>query len=297
MRTPTLDGTGASTTGPEVRHRGPVTLEPIRLEPPGEQRKTPWLWVALITALVLLAASIGAIAWQQHRVNDANASLRASQSRLVDSRAVAGRLDGELSHAISRVARLDLQVARLQAALAGSRTTGSTLAAQLRRAQAHLATARADFRATRAQLLSLAGAPLPDGTWTGRLYMVGGTQTPPVLAFDQMKLFTGQDAVQAMIADGATPAEAAQCEPYCLYWRNPSTEWRIMLVDPNAAVTLQSFHFQKEGGYHATLMSLLDFTRVYNGTAPWNAHFAHASYQLTVANGRVTGIDELNLSP
>lgn len=88
-----------------------------------------------------------------------------------------------------------------------------------------------------------------------------------MLAFDEMKLFTGQDAVQAMIADGATPAEAARCEPYCVYWRNPSSEWRIMQIDPNATVTLQIFRFQKEGGFHPTAMSLQDFSRLYNGTA------------------------------
>ena len=305
MRTPTLEGMGPPKVArPEVTGPRPVKLEPIRLEPPAEQRKKPWLWVALVTSLVLLVASIAAIAWEQRRVGDANAALAASQTELTASQNEVVQLGDQLVRQSSLVGRLYAQTQRLRMALAGSTIQGSQLASDLRQTQAQLTTAdenlaaaRADYRATRAELLGLAGTPLTDGTWTGTLYLVGGMQTPPTLAFDEMKLFTGQDAVKAMIADGSTPAEAARCEPHCVYWRNPSPEWRIMQIDPNTTVTLQSFRFQKEGGFHPTGVSLREFDRLYNGTASWNAHFAHASYRLTVEGGRVAAIEELNLSP
>lgn len=185
MRSPTSEGTGPSTTTrPEVTQPRPVKLEPIRLEPPAEQRKPPWLWVALVTALVLLLASIATVAWEQHRVNDANASLTASQTESNASQNEVVQLGDRLTRQGSVVGRLHAETQRLRATLAGATRQGSRLASDLRQTQAQLATAKsnlaaaqADYRATRAQLLALAGTPLSDGTWTGTLYMVGGMQT------------------------------------------------------------------------------------------------------------------------
>jgi hypothetical protein len=221
------------------------------------------------------------------------------------------RLERRLARASTEVNGLEREVERLRGVLATTRSDSGRIATELQEtradlararddvsaARADVAAARADYRDARAELLAIAGSPLSDGTWEGRIFMMGGTQSPPTIAFDEMGLFTGHDAIQAMIEDGTPREKARRCGEDCVYWRNPSTEWRIMTIDPNATVTLRSFRFQEHGSYQATEMSIAKFTRIYNGTAAWNAHLAHASYRLTMLGGRVTAIDELNLSP
>jgi hypothetical protein len=287
-------------------------IRPIPPVPPPQPRDTTTRrsWIAIAALVVLLVASVGAIVWQQARVNDANDAQQTTQAQLDAAVAAATtlqaevvRLDARLARATTTTEGLDREVQRLRALLAGSKSQSAETEAELEQTQAALATAqsqeaaaRADYREAQAELQAIAGTPLADGRWKGMLSMVGGTQSPPMLAFDEMKLFTGQDAVDAMIADGVPEAKAERCGATCVYWRNPSTGWRIMTIDPAASVTLRSYRLGDEG-HHPTTMGLEKFTRIYNGTAPWNAQIAHASYRVTMSGGEVTAIEELNVTP
>lgn len=322
MSTPTLPGIASDIAPDAQRITLPETpvIRPVPPERPAPPTPTAarWFWVSIVILAVLLVAAIAAIAWQQDRVSDANATLTTTrgelgtlQGDLTSAQAEVTLLDRRLARADTEVNGLEREVERLRGVLATTRGDSERIAAELLEtkadlararedvvaARADVAAARAEYGAVRAELVAIAGSPLADGTWDGRIFMMGGTQSPPTIAFDERRLFTGRDAIQAMIEDGTPREKAQRCDRYCVYWRNPSAEWRIMTIDPNATVTLQSFRFQEHGGYHATEMSIAKFTRIFNGTAEWNAHLAHASYQLTMQGARVTAIDELNLSP
>ena len=309
-RTPPREATPLGTRA--VQLPDSAVIRPIPPVPPPQPRDTTTrrYRVAIVALAVLLVASVGAIVWQQTRVNDANEARLTTQAQLdvavaetASLQAEVARLDARLARAETTAQGLEREVERLRALLTGSKSQSAEIEAELEQTQAALATAqsqeaaaRADSREARAELQAIAGTPLADGRWEGVLSMVGGTQSPPMLAFDEMKLFTGPDAVDAMIADGIPEAKAERCGATCVYRRNPSTEWRIMTIDPASSVTLRSYRLG-DGGHHPTTMSLEKFTRIFNGTAPWNAQIAHASYRVTMSGGEVTAIEELNLTP
>lgn len=268
--------------------------------------------MAIAALTVLLLAAFGVIVWQESRVDEAASSLTAAETELEISAIEVERLQAEVQQLEAQLARaetetqsLEREVERLRGQLSGSKssaqqaeTTLQQTQAQLAQTQTELATAqaneasaRAAYQDARADLQALAGTPLGDGEWTGRLFMVGGNQVPPMLAYDEMKLYRGDDAIAAMIADGVPQAEAERCGPSCTYWRNPSEEWRIMTIAPDATVVLKTY---RSGG--PTTIGLEKFTRIFNGTAPQNDHLAAAPYRLTMSGGEVTGIREMTVS-
>lgn len=70
-----------------------------------------------------------------------------------------------------------------------------------------------------------------------------------------------------------------------------------MTVAPEAGIVLQSWRFQKEGGYRPVEVTFGQFHRIFNGTAEWNHHLRWQRYALRITGGEVVAIEELNLSP
>lgn len=310
VRAPDASVTNRTVTLPDTAVIRPVPPTTA----PSPARPNRGFEAALVGLAMLLVAAIGVIVWQQGRVDDASTSLSATETELAISTAEAAtlttevaQLEAELARAQTEVEGLERRVERLEARVAGSTTAGAQTEAELEQtrqelaqAQIALATAqqeeadaRAAYEQARGELYAIAGAPLADGRWEGRLYMVGGTQVPPMLAYDEMKLFQGRDAIDAMIADGVPRAEAERCGPDCVYWRNPAQEWRIMTIAPDAPVILRSYPAGVEG---STEIGLARFTRIFDGTAPQNDHLSGAPYRLTMSGGEVTGIEELRVS-
>lgn len=290
-------------------------VPPVRTTPaPAPTTRGFWFAIAGLVALLLIA--FGVIVWQQSRVDDASTEASNSgmelQASLIESEALQAEVDGlerQLARAETRTEGLERRAERLEAALNASASQGATLdqtqaelaqtEQELAETQAALATsrsneasARAAYEQARDDLYAIAGTPLADGPWTGRLTMVGGTQVPPMLAFDEMKLFRGDEAIDAMIADGVPVGQAEACGPDCTYWRNPESGWRIMTIAADATIRLKTFQDGRQG---PTTMGLQKFSRLFNGTAPQNAHFASTPYRLTVSGGEVTAIEELTV--
>ncbi len=284
------------------------TIPPERT-PPAPAATTRRLWAALIGLAIAVLVAIGVIVWQQSRVDDAEAALRAADTDRGVATIQAQQLqtdlalaEAELAQAQTEVQGLERRVERLEAKVAGTTQDNEQMTSeldaaqadlrqaenQLARAQAREAEASAAARQARTELNAIAGAPLADGEWTGRMFMFGGTQVPPMLAFDERKLFRGQDAIDAMIADGVPRATAQACGSDCVYWRNPSNGWRIMEVSPYALVTLYTFGPD-------TTMNLSEFTRAFNGEGPRNAKISAAPYRLTMSGGQVTRIEEVRV--
>jgi hypothetical protein len=281
------------------------TVPPERT-PPGAATATRPLWIALIGLGTLLVLAVGVIAWQQGRVNDATSELNAVETDLQISEIEAERLRADLAAAETqlaqaetqvqslehRVERLEAQLVKAEQAKDEAKATEDQLRQtenQLARAQANEAEAKAAAQAARSELNAIAGTPLADGEWTGRLYMFGGTQVPPMVSFDERKLYRGQAAIDAMIADGIPRATAQACGADCVYWRNPSNGWRIMELSPYATVVLHSF------GPDPTTMTLVDFTHAFNGDGPRNARISAAPYRLTMSGGLVTRVEEVRV--
>jgi hypothetical protein len=315
MATPTkipeVEPTSTRTSPPTVVLPDSAVIRTIPPErtPPAPATSTRRLWAALIGLGVLVLVAIGVIVWQQSRVDDAEAELRAADTERGVATIQAQQLqtnlalaEAELAQARTEVRGLERRVERLEAALAGTTQENEQMTSeldstdadlrrtenQLARAQTREAEAKADAQQARSELKAIAGTPLADGEWTGRMFMFGGTQVPPMLAFDERKLFRGQDAIDAMIADGVPRATAQACGSDCVYWRNPSNGWRIMEISPYANVTLHGFGPD-------TTMNLAEFTRAFNGDGTRNAKISAAPYRLTMAGGQVTRIEEVRV--
>jgi hypothetical protein len=311
-RVPEVEPTPTGTNAPTVVLPDSAVIRPIppeRATPPPPET-TRGFWAAIIGLGVLLLLAVGVIVWQQGRVDDAESALTATETELQVTLIEAQQLQADLDRAEAQLAQaqtevegLERRVERLEAKVTGTTAKNEEAQAALQETQAELrqtqnelsraqtneAEARAAASEATTQLNAIAGNPLADGTWNGRMYMFGGTQVPPMLAYDERKLFRGQDAIDAMIADGISQATAEACGSDCVYWRNPSNGWRIMEISPYATVTLHSY------GPDPTTMDLAGFTRAFNGTDARSARIASVPYRITMAGGQVTGIEEVRV--
>jgi hypothetical protein len=240
------------------------------------------LWLAIGTCIAL-AAALAAWGVQQMRLDDARSSLDEARSTVIAQNREIAALQVRLDHMADRMAT---QGSQMQDRVAQLRARADALRGDLAEARASLADARA-----------VLGPPIADGRYTAELRMVGGNQVPPMVAFDRVHIFTGEKAVEAALADGVDPADVPEDPEYYLYVRNENPTWRVVPVAPDVGVVLQSWRFQKEGGYHPVEVTLGQFHRIYNGSAEWNHHFRWQRYALRIGDGEVTAIEELNLSP
>lgn len=251
-------------------------VEGPRLEP--RVRRT-WglVWVAIGIALASVAV---AAAWgiQQIRLDDARSSLAGAQSVVV----VQNR----------EIAALGVRLDRMGDRLAAGATRLQEREAQLEARNEALRGRFADARA-------LLGPPIADGRYSVELRMVGGNQSPPMVAFDRVRIFTGEEAAAAALADGVDPFNVPDdpVNDYYYYIRNLDPTWQIVPVTIDARIVLQSWRFQKEGGYQPVEVTLSQFHRIFNGTAEWNHHLRWQHFSVQVADGEVVSIEEFNLSP
>lgn len=146
---------------------------------------------------------------------------------------------------------------------------------------------------------TLIGEPVADGEYEAMIHMVGGTQSPPMLAFDDEVFFSEPEAVAAAIEDGMSPeeAEAAYGGEFAYYFRNVDPEWRILPIAPDVEIVLQSYRFRQGGGFHDEVVTLERFDRIYHSEAPQKDHFRVQHYWLEVRDGAVVRIYEQNLTP
>lgn len=244
---------------------------PTRIETPGlagaereagPTRRSRWVIVGIVVGSIALLAAVLVV--EELRIRDREAAFE---------RATAS--SGSAQEAtLERVARLESRVDRQAARIDG-------LTTQLD------------------QAATLIGEPVADGEYQAMIHMLGGTQSPPMLAFDDEVMFFEAEAVAAAIEDGMSPgeAEAAYGFEYAHYFRNVDPEWRILPVSPDVEIVLQSYRFQQEGGFHDEVVTLERFDRIYHSEAPQKDHFRVQHYQIEVGDGEVIGIYELNLTP
>jgi hypothetical protein len=251
---------------------GPPTHVPMG-RPPHRARA-----LIAVVSVIALVVTAGLISFQQMRLNDAEASLATSRAAVIAGNREVAALEVRLERAEEFRAA---EVAGLERRAAGQ---GERLRA-----------ARTELRAATALL----GPPIADGTYQARLMMVGASQAPPMAAFDRVRIFFGDAAAAAALADGTDPADVPDDpgDVYYRYIRNVDPTWRIVPIAPDALVVLQSWRFQKQSGYQAVEVPLRRFGRIYNGTAEWNHHLRWQHYTVSVVSGEIVAIEELNLSP
>lgn len=311
-KAPDVEPTPTRTGAPTVVLPDSAVIRTIPPEhiPPTDDAARRRLWAALIGLGILLLVALVALVWQQGRVDGAGDDLRSAQADMQVAMIEAQQLQADLTLAEARLAQaqtdvqgLERRVERLEAKVEGTTQQNERITSEmdvvqadlgqarneLARAQEREAEASAAAQQARSELTAIAGTPLADGEWTGRMFMFGGTQAPPMLTFDERKLFRGQDAIDAMIADGVPPSKAEACGSSCVYWRNPAKGWRIMTISSSATVMLHSF------GPDPTTMGLGEFTRAFNGDGPRNARISAAPYRLTMVGGQVTRIEEVRV--
>jgi hypothetical protein len=216
------------------------------------RRQGPWLVVALVLAVTLVAAGTVAFAWRSDLRNAERARDAAVQQAVLLS---------------ARVDRLDRQ-----------------LGTEVPELEERLATARRALRSAHAELAGLAGPALPDGRHIVRIVAVGDDQAPPRLIVDLQRWFTDQAAVDAAIEDGV-PAADAGINGYFI--RNENPRWRIVEIAPGAPVALTTYpHGQIDDP------GMVDLARLRSLFLASDEYVRYSPFWITVRDGTVVGIHE-----
>jgi hypothetical protein len=244
------------------------------------------LIVAVIALISALVAGVVVYAWQHPKVNDAQASADAAQASLAAAQAAQSGLEQQVATLTDqlnatdvkterlitrttalaeRVHRQQVHIQDLQAQVTSQEQANAALEDQLATTQDRLANTKAELAATQdrwatahARALELAGPALADGKYVSRFEGIDAAATPH-LAAD----VTGR-------ADGSALA---------------SPGWRVFTVDPSTQVTLKTW----KGGH---TVSLSEFERIFDGTAPWNAAMRDVRYTIRISGSEVVAITE-----
>ena len=135
------------------------------------------------------------------------------------------------------------------------------LASSLANTEDQLATAQADLQAVEARLLTLAGPPLADGRYTGRVFAAANSN-PPRLAINEASTIDGE----AVAIRG----------------------WRVLEVAPGTMVMLITW---RDTGSHLVPFSW--FAHVFNSADPLDSTVRGGTqYWITLTDGRVVAIGE-----
>ena len=208
--------------------------------------------VTIVLAVALVAAATIAYAWRSD-VRDAE---QARDAALREVAVLSARID-------TLEQQLDTEVPALEA---------------------RLESARGALREARAELTTLAGPALADGTHFVRVAAVGDDQDPPRLIVDMQQWFTDQEAVDAALEDGVHPSEAG-INGY--YIRNENPRWRIVEVESDAPVALTTPpHGQIDD---PTVVVLPRFGALFWAS---DEYLRYSPYWITVRDGVVVRIDE-----
>jgi multidrug efflux pump subunit AcrA (membrane-fusion protein) len=227
--------------------------------------------VALVLGFVLgilpVLAQRGDLRRTQAALDAARADLAAAGARAAAVEALIADLEG----------RIVILETDLDAAILGRDVSIARRAEALRlveQLEAQLADARAE-------LISIAGAPLPDGERIG--YVVALNPGELMLVFDPALWFTGAAAIDAAVEDGAI--DEGGDLPHPRYVRNAEDAWRVVRLAPGTTVTLRRYR-----GDGSTVVSLTRFLEILKSRLPADRAVARAPFWVTVDDGRVEGI-------
>ncbi len=228
------------------------TLEP-RLDPDrivmiaDAEEPRPRLLIVL-AALALAAAMLlgGGIvyAWQQGQLQDRDQVVHAAR---VEAQSAQNAADG----AFASVTRLRSQVTSLQSIIEQQGKNQDIQQGQINDAQGRVAAAQERMNEVKDRLRAVIGPKVPNGRHIAFLLAAGTTQSPPMMAIDLGRWFSGDAARQAAVADGALTFGKHLF--HRRYLRNTEHDWRIVPVGTGALFTIRHY-------YGATVPTNVSFT-------------------------------------
>ena len=238
----------------------PPTLRPkadpdrIVLIAEAEEPRTRLLVVMAVLALITAMALGGGIvyAWQQGEVHDLNRMVHTAR---VDAQTARDATDG----AFARVGSLQSQVVSLQALLDEQRAHGDIQQGEITDAQARVASARARLDEVKDRLRAVMGPKVPNGRHIAFLLAAGTEQSPPMMAIDLGRWYTGDAARRAAIADGTLTV--GEHLFHRRYLRNTGHDWRIVPVGTGALFTIRHYN----GATVPTNVSFTTLASILNG--------------------------------
>jgi len=250
-----IDETGAAGTAP-----------PEAGAPKHEKKVDVWMVIAIAAIVIALIAAYGAFMYKG-QVDDWEAAANETVAKL---EAAGIELQSTLE---SGVAGYEQQISDLSGALEESQTQAGISAGQLEETQqqledtsAQLADSQQQLEATQSELddanqeLAQTQAALDDANakleQLGELVLPNGTYVGPVLG--------------------------ARVEPFPAIIFQDGTAWRVAEVSPDVTITA--------GGQDLTLE---DFSALLQSSDPADTEVANADYQVRVAKGLVTSIEEV----
>ena len=273
MKTPTL--------GPTVESDRIVWVDDAE-EPP--QRL---LYMLLGLALVAAMALGGGIvyAWQQGDLRERDRLVQTSRVDLASARNDAGA-------ALATIGRLRSEVTRLESNLEAQRAEHDIQAGRIGDALNRVERAEARLNDVKDDLAAITGPRVANGRHLAFLLAAGTAQSPPMMAIDPGRWFTGDAARRAAAADGVLTGSRHLFGGR--YVRNTDHGWRILPVGTGALFTVRHY-----GG--ATVPTNLTFTTlasVLDGGAAGFERIAHDPFWVEVHQHTITsGLEQEYRAP
>ena len=256
------------------------TLEPrtdpdrLVLIPDVEQPSNRTLYVLLALALVAAMALGGGIvyAWQQGEIRDRNQLVQVAQ---VDAAEARSEADGVLA----RVTGLQDEITQLEDSLASLRSEQSILQGQNADAQGAVDRTVARLNEVKDDLRGVTGPKVTNGRHIA--FLLTAQASPPMIVIDLGRWYTGDEARQAAIADGALTTGEHLFQGR--YLRNTEHDWRILPVSTGALFTIRDY----SGALTPTNVSLTTLTSILNTAG--NERIAHNPFWVQVEHHQVVG--------
>ena len=220
---------------------------------PEEPRPRLLLAMAILALIGAMALGGGIVyAWQQGAIHDRD---RLVHTARVDAQNARDASDG----AFARADSLQSQITNLQALLEGERAHGTIQQGEITDAQARVASARARLDEVKDRLRGVIGPRVSNGRHIAFLLAAATEQSPPLMAIDLGRWYTGDAARRAAAADGALVA--GEHLFHGRYLRNSGHDWRIVPVGTGALFTIRHY----AGATVPTNVSFTTLATILNG--------------------------------
>ena len=246
------------------------------------EAKQPRRWAPLVlgAAAIVAALVVGGIAGFSIGKGEADERATEAQTALRGQAAA----DAQAAAALDTAQVLEARVAGLQQRIEDQRGAVKVLSASKRESRKLLDASREELAATKDQFRSVVGPAVSDGTHIGRVEAVTTSQDPARIVISMGRWFTGDAATQAAIDDGAILS--GQQLRHDRYLSPGDGVWRVLRLDPGAAVTLH--RWRGPGGVRT--VSIQEFEHILSMTTAWAERATHDPYWFDVSNGVVTSL-------
>lgn len=238
-----------------------------------------------VAAALVLGVVLGSLR-DRAAIRDRDAAMAAAQAAGTQAAAAAADAHLMLERVSGRIAELNQELDRTRQHVEVMAASQGEMQQQLIDARADASHARSKLATAQQQTSRLAGSPLGDGRYIGRIWAVGASQSPPRLVFDPGQWFAGRAARDAAVADGIIGPNDPF--PRHRYFRGGAAEWHTLRLAGSARVTLRTWR----GRPGPTVVGIGQLQRAFGSGARWALRAARDPFWITIREGRVVQVQQ-----